>query len=355
MRRQRAHRRAVLPMPVDIFAIGETGCNCTCGSSSCQICVTVTTCAGLTISGATVVISPSGTSTNTCTTNSSGQCCIDVTSPGSGSYNVSVSKAGYYGSNQNITVTCPGTTSVTLVMVLTSGTAYGRIWVSGCNGAALQGATVTIGGGSYTTLSTGYTPYFALASGSNPWTSSYPGLVNVTGTITVTCTGGPYGASAFMNTAATGYACCGCNTPYPTTIYVSGPAGNFVCTWSGTDSVYIGCGPVTGSSGVTCSNLSCGTGSSAYCAIVISCTGHLSIYWVTTTCSPNTYFSSTGISNCSSLGTLAFTTICGGLTINIGQFLTGLVTCSGNTIASGTWNQSGTLEQYFNGTWIATA
>ena len=33
MARKRAHRRAVLPMAVDRFAVGETGCDCTCGGS----------------------------------------------------------------------------------------------------------------------------------------------------------------------------------------------------------------------------------------------------------------------------------------------------------------------------------
>ena len=224
-------------MAGSIFLSPGGCCNC----SGCQICVTVLDCNGAAVSGATVTVKQGATTIGTCTTNASGQCCVTV--PASGTYNVAVTKTGYNGSNQNVSLTCPGTTNVTLYAYTGAGGV--TIHVIGCDvSLGLQGATVTFNGGSYTTNSSGYTPTIAAPAGTYTWTASKTRFNTGTSSVTVTgpCSGN---GAAITLTPATGYTCgpdgCQiCGDAWPTSLTITTPVGTFTVSWV-SGCIYQGC------------------------------------------------------------------------------------------------------------------
>jgi hypothetical protein len=177
---------------------------CNCPAPTCQICVNVKTCAGVNQAGATVTISQGGATVGSPgTTDASGNYCQDVTATGSGTYNVATTLAGNVGSNKDVVVTCPGTTNVSLTVVATANKI--RVHVNGCNAAALPGANVTVGGGSYSTDSSGNAD-FSLPAGSYSCTVSKSRFTSQTFTLTVSGCGGSTTSKTLA--AATGYVCC---------------------------------------------------------------------------------------------------------------------------------------------------
>jgi hypothetical protein len=188
--------------------------------------VTVKTCAGAFVPGETVTVTK-GTFTATCTTDASGTCCVDVSSAGSGTYTVSCSKAGYTSQSKTVAVTCPGTTAVSLTSDPV-GNANIKFSVYGCGSMVLPGATVTIGGGSYTTDSSGVV-LTSLPPGTYPYTVAFPPrFVSQSGSLTVGCS--PTSGNTFTLLPAAGYVCCGItagHTPMPmkSTLNVSDSGG----------------------------------------------------------------------------------------------------------------------------------
>lgn len=193
-----------------------SACGCKPGDETppCQLCVTVLDqCSPfLPVSGATVTVTKAGFATVTCTTDAAGKCCVDI--PSSGTYNVAVSKAGFAGSNKPAVVTCPGTTDVTLTLVVDA--KKSRICVTGCpipGGGffPLPGVTVNVGSSTYTTGSDGCVS-FSAPTGTYSVTVSKPRFVSQTFSFTVTCLGGSANRGL---SPATGFHCCGCADPLP--------------------------------------------------------------------------------------------------------------------------------------------
>lgn len=212
---------------------------CCCGTS-CQLCVTVTNCSGTALSGATVTITQGGTTIGTCTTNGSGQCCVDV--PSSGSYVAAVTLSGYTGSNKVVSVTCPAGASATLVA--TPDANRHRFFAqSPCDLAGIPGVVFTIDGGSYTTDASGFA-YYAIPAGTYSWTatSPHPGLNNASGSkVHFSCFTSNWGQ---LFTVATGYACiCGCKFPISKSASLSltdSIIGSVSLTWDAGTSTFKG-------------------------------------------------------------------------------------------------------------------
>ena len=140
MARKRAHRRAVLPMAVDIFAIGETGCSCTCGGGGpCNATVCVTGAAGTALSGATVNILTAcsgGSTVVTGTTDPTG--CVTINIGSAGTYCVQVIATGFNTWTLSTALTCGGTTNVPLATAnggggTGGGVGTGYTYCSPCN------------------------------------------------------------------------------------------------------------------------------------------------------------------------------------------------------------------------------
>lgn len=206
--------------------------------------MTVSSCLGGFVEGATVTVSQDGTTVGTCTTDAAGQCCVDVSS--SGTYNVRVEKASYYGSNRNVSVTCPGVTEVDLVMVAT--TAGWKPLIKGCNGLPLEGATITVNDGTYVTDSTGYPSVGGIAlpsGGPFPYTiAKSPRFDDATGDAT-SFPGNPcfYLPTEITLSPANGYSCsqlC-CADPFANTLYITSPVGTIAVTNPGGAPSWQGC------------------------------------------------------------------------------------------------------------------
>jgi hypothetical protein len=213
---------------------------CCCGTASCQLCVTVTDCSGAALSGATVTITQGVTTIGTCTTNGSGQCCVNVSS--SGSYVATVTLSGYTGSNKTVSVTCPAGESVTLVAT-PNANRHRFSATSPCDSAGIPGVIFTINGGSYTTDSSGFA-YYAVPAGTYAWTatSPYPGLSNASGTkVHFNCFTSNWG---HLFALASGWICvCDCTRPIDTSESLSltdSVVGTCSLTWSATDSRWEG-------------------------------------------------------------------------------------------------------------------
>lgn len=208
--------------------------NCCCGANPCRICVHAENCSATPISGATVTISHSGTVVSTCNTNSSGNCCIDVTSIGAGSYHVDVAKSGSTTYSTNATISCPGDTNVTAVLAV-PGSGGVNFFVSLCDNVDLTvaHASIAINGGNYPTASNGQV-YLSLAPGTYSWTATADRVDSVSGSITVSDSCSLLARSASL-VPSSGYACpnTSCNPG-------TGIIGNLpiAITLHGTDSVY---------------------------------------------------------------------------------------------------------------------
>lgn len=219
------------------------GCECCTGCTG-TICFTVKQCDTTTsVAGATVTLSLLGVTVATGTTDSSGQCCIGITS--AATYDYTVVKTGYETKTGTVAATCT-TNNVTLT--------YGAslcVTVTGCNSILLANATVTVKSGG-TTIGTAVTDSFGygcvqlLAStGSYSVEISKSRFATDTSTRTITC-GSAFGVTLSV---ASGYACdyLICADPHPTTLYLTTPAGTSVTltysggvTWDGTDTRTIG-------------------------------------------------------------------------------------------------------------------
>ena len=218
------------------------------GGSSCQICVIVTDCVGAIVSGATVSIT--GPTSGTCTTDGSGVCCVDVTAGGSGTYTIAVSKTGYYTTSQQVAVTCPGTTNVSLKLTNDS-SKITIIEVKGCGSAAVQGAIVTLCGTSQATDSMGRTYWTISINQTCTLTISKPGYTTYSGPyVTTNCV---YVLSTYTLSLAAGFVCCG-TCPVPQTLYVTDGCGTQTITWNG--SSWVATTPCLSTSGTILTDVS---------------------------------------------------------------------------------------------------
>jgi hypothetical protein len=86
---------------------------------ACSLCVTVYGCNNAPLSGATVNVTGPGSFSASCTTNSVGQCCVAI--PASGTYSYAVSATNFQNGTGSSSVTCPGTTNVTITLTPASG------------------------------------------------------------------------------------------------------------------------------------------------------------------------------------------------------------------------------------------
>src|SRR5208282_1723069 len=148
MARQRAHRRAVLPMG-DMFAVG--GCDCTCGPT-CNFTFCVTGGAPLggsaqPLSGATITIytnSGMGTVVGSCTTGSGGSCIINVGS--TGTYWEVITATGYNTWSGSVSVgSCGGTQTCVPIATPNQGGGTGGgpatgYYLAGCSYPEAQGS-----------------------------------------------------------------------------------------------------------------------------------------------------------------------------------------------------------------------
>jgi hypothetical protein len=284
-----------------MFAVG--GCACTCGN--CNMCFTCAECkngvgTGSYVAGANVVVSQSGTSVASCTTNSSGQCCVSLPS---GSYTSQITKSGYVTYNGSETLSCPTQLNVA------SPLGYILFTISGCTGP-LPGATLTIGGSGYISDSNGQVR-LTLVSGSYPWSVSATRFATATGTLVLSGNScqSVTGSTSVTLLAAAGYTCtCACNLPISNTLHATDSVmgayslsydstlsgSNGFPTWSGTVTFTLGfCGcaqhsqtiPATWevpSPGGTCSQ---GRTTYGFCAMN---PGSLNFCPVASPCTPNT-------------------------------------------------------------------
>jgi len=221
------------------------GCCCTGGGTPCLICVHAHSCPGANVSGATFTVKQGSTTIGTCTTDASGNCCVDVTSTGTGTYQVYISKTGYTGSNATISVTCPGTTNVDL-LIANSGAETLRI-LSPCGPSNLDGATLTINGGTYVSSGGGLIS-IVLPNGSYPYTISYPPrFVDITGTAVVAGCGITGIGGNMTMSIASGYHCgFGCIQPLADTLFLTDSRyGPFTLTYNGTNLDWEGGGSVS--------------------------------------------------------------------------------------------------------------
>lgn len=261
-----------------------------CGpdKTKCQICTTVKTCYAAPVNGATVTVTQGTTTIGSCTTNGSGYCCVTV--PASGTYKVAVSNAGYNPSSTSVTVTCPGTTNVSMVINPTAGASV-QFTVNGCTGYALTGATCTItptsggpGGGSGVTTSSGVLS-FSLGNGTYSWSVSKFGFATQTGTCTVTSCSG-CGPITVLLLAASGYVCCIesplCNDPIPTTLFFTGPLGGVTLTYySGTSGYCTYTGHGSFSAPAVATNTFCTTSAAGMAGYSVSYTPGQALYYYT--------------------------------------------------------------------------
>jgi hypothetical protein len=188
---------------------GGGGCQC-----STQICVE--DCSGNPIVGATVTVgslAPATTTTGGCVS-----FCLDALG-GAGSYQTTVSDTGFFTFSNTKSLACDGTTTVKLLP--NTGPPSVTFEVTGCNGAALPGATVEIGGSTYTTDVDGKVNVGITDAGTFGWEVSFPPrFVSQSGSVTLTSCGS-FGNVAVQLLPASGFFCCqtiGCPFPWMETL-----------------------------------------------------------------------------------------------------------------------------------------
>lgn len=221
---------------------------CTCAPSGpCldgQICLTVNNCCSPfgPISGAGVSVTrhSTGAAIGSCTTNSSGQCCVTV--PGNDSYDIAVSKGGSAPHTiLNVYVGCAATVNQTSCVYIPGPINACYVFtVLGCSGGGgLDGANVNVtgpkGGGGVTDSSGQYT-FCTDTPGTYSYTISKTRFITQTGSFAIsgTACSTPGGGNTFSLLPDTGYICCSgstCKDPGPLTLTATGPAGSVTLTW----------------------------------------------------------------------------------------------------------------------------
>jgi hypothetical protein len=184
--------------------------------------VCVKTCSGAAIGGAAVAITTGAGVVSGTTDAISG--CVTLTLDSAGTYPTTISKSGYQDFDGDVVYACPGSTTIKL---LAPGDLPCVIFVTGCGGVPLDGATVTINGNTYT--ATSYSSYddgqarFTLPGpGSYPYTVSMPRYDTFSGTLVVSdsCSCGVMHVSLAVSS---GYVCCDLYAccPVPTTLHLT--------------------------------------------------------------------------------------------------------------------------------------
>lgn len=223
---------------------------CCCGGSTCTCSATicVTQCPGGTeLVGATVSVKQGATTIGTGTTvdDGAGHACVSIcldSGGGAGSYQVIITATGYQGYTGTLSLACNGTTTIELQPSTAPATV--TFSVTGCCGAAVSGATITLSDGqSCTTNSSGQCSFWIGAAGTYTYTVSKSRFVDATGSVTVaaSCQGTTTSVGVAM-TAASGYACPPYDPsghaladPIPTTLHLTDSAyGGCTLTWDPT-------------------------------------------------------------------------------------------------------------------------
>lgn len=208
------------------------GCKCCgCNPVNTLVCFTILdNCSSAAISGASVTLKDSGgTTVGTATTNGSGQCCIGVSKKDT--YSATITASGYCdATDAGIVVNaCVNTYGQTVRMFPTTVVVH----ATGCCGAALPGASVTITQGG--TISSGTTDSSGNVTLTAPCTGTYTVTVSKTRFVTNSTTAGANSCSVVVSLAPdTGYVCVGCADPIPTTLSgTSATGGAFTLTYDG--------------------------------------------------------------------------------------------------------------------------
>ncbi len=165
MARKRAHRRAVLPMAVDRFAVGETGCSCTCGGNPCYGCTPAVPQTTLTV---TWPAGPSG-----------------ATIEPAGSTNLTWFSAG--NSWDSTCVLYAIVSGVDHWWITITMSCVGSVFSFGVTGYTNSGCTTqAFACTSFTVVASG-NPFNAVFTTTGPCTSTIPSTFTVTGPPTWTC------------------------------------------------------------------------------------------------------------------------------------------------------------------------
>lgn len=216
-----------------IVARSKSG-GCCCGvTGPCTLCVHTQDCSSAIVSGATITVSQGGTTVGTCTTNSSGNCCVSI--PSTGTYHVDAVKSGLATASVNgISVVCPGTTNITVVLADTNSSAFFSATLCGGNVPVGVNAILHINGGSYPLPPPSNIP-LTLPVGTHSFTVTGYRINTFSDSITITnpCAG-PIKDCAL--TVADGFACspCGDKIPLLTTLqFTDSVYGSGTLTWNG--------------------------------------------------------------------------------------------------------------------------
>jgi hypothetical protein len=214
------------------FSMGDIG-GCCCGGSgcTCSSAICVTACGGAALIGATVTVgtlAPVATETGGCVS-----VCLDSLG-GAGSYQVTVSNPGYITYSNTLPLACNGTKFVQLLPV-GSGSAA-TFTITGCCSQPLPGATVTVGGASYTTNASGQVELGLTDAGTYSWSVSKARFVTQTGSFTITaCSSGGAVTENLTLLPASGFLCAPGKTLGGTSVFLADPVPTVL---NGTDSTY---------------------------------------------------------------------------------------------------------------------
>lgn len=170
--------------------LGLGSCGCCSPECDCVARICVVGCGGGGIQGAIItVLDGSGSVLGRCTTTQDNNCCSPCIGA-AGSYTVEVTAPGYDDYSASLSLSCGGTTTITLTPTGTTPPCIGW-WVYGCcnlDGGQtypLAGATITVAGGpTLTTDANGFASWCGpAAAGSYPFTVSASRYADFTGTI----------------------------------------------------------------------------------------------------------------------------------------------------------------------------
>lgn len=230
-----------------------------CGCCACRYCITINDTCGNHIEGATVTLTSGGTDYSS-TTDSSGNCCVNI--PGTGSYTRTISACGYTTQTTGVTVSvCP--TNATAVQLSSdcaaspctpaAGVAGQPFFVSGGGGAGMSGITITItgaGGGVGTTDSSGNVMIKLLTGCSYTYSASGTGINTATGSGTASCSPSTKTITPTADSSHVILDCCA--NPVPQTLYVTDSIGSCTMNWVSAANAWNGCYITPTSSSIPC-------------------------------------------------------------------------------------------------------
>jgi hypothetical protein len=194
--------------------VGLTGMDpgCCCGSPppcTCLTTICVIGCGGGALAGAIVTVGTLAPVTAGAT--GCADVCLDALG-GAGGYQVKVVQSRYVTYSNTRTLACNGTITVNLTPI---GTWTAKFAVTGCCGQPLPGATVTVGGDTYTTDSSGIAIIGITDAGTYPWSVGKSRFVTQTGSFTITLCQTTGSSISLTLLPATGFHCALGGSPLP--------------------------------------------------------------------------------------------------------------------------------------------